>query len=171
MNPVPIPSQIAAENIHVRIEMMRHHFNERERLLVDWLLVMRIRFGQGAVRVARLDDLAQLLGTHRGHIHEVIAALHRAAVITVRSVAGGALYSVNTDTRSWKKEVRATRHDIETALETIKELNTDGDTKFFTHSAADRWALPTAAAVPAAGPVPPPPAHLNPDPEKLPELL
>jgi len=166
---------IVADNFHVRIETLRHHFNERERLFIDWLLAMRVRLGKSVIRVARLEDFGRLLGTHRGHVHEIIASLHRANVLEVRAVAGGMDYTLNTDSRAWKKEVRANRADIEGALGTIVESNGDA-AEFFAQGKGGKWSLlagprPGGAPVVAdLGTVPfPAPASLDPTP--LPELL
>ena len=144
MNP-DCPPNCGALSIALRWEFRRHHFSERERLVLDWMLDCSLVCGRGQMVAPTLDAIGQLAHISRGNTHTILEDLKAMRVITCDESSGVKRYAINSHSCEWKCRERLSKPALKIALAEIRAAN-GLDTEFFTR--ANTPSLPPPSAKP-----------------------
>lgn len=84
------PQRIHALDCQVRLDIRRHDFKERERLVLGVILDFSFALGRERAVIQKLDDIVELTGISRGNVHTCLKALESMGVLSIE----GSVYRV-----------------------------------------------------------------------------
>jgi hypothetical protein len=127
------PLDYGRMSLSLRWEFRRHHFSERERLVLDWMLDFSLVCGHDEMLAPTLDSIGELAHISRGNVHTILEDLKGMGVITSAESSGLTRYRINPDSRGWKCRERLKLPALKVALANIRASN-GLDTSFFTRA-------------------------------------
>lgn len=106
----------------VRMDLRRHDFKERERLLVETVLDFSLARGRAHAVIPRLDDFAGLTGISRGNVSDCLEALTAMGVVAI----DGQTYRVlpQSAIHVWRVRPRVNLEHAATLQAELEALNT-----------------------------------------------
>jgi hypothetical protein len=127
------PEEFARVSVALRWEFRRHHFSERERLILDWMLDCSLVCGHDEMLAPTLDSIGELAHISRGNVHTILEDLKGMHVITTTESGGITRYRITADRTQWKCRERLAQPALKIALANIRASN-GLDTDFFTRA-------------------------------------
>jgi hypothetical protein len=117
-------------SLSLRWEFRRHHFSERERLVLDWMLDCSLVCGHDEMLAQTLDSIGELAHISRGNVHTILEDLKGMGVIASAEADGVTRYRINTRSHEWKCRERLKMASLKVAMANIRATN-GLDTNFF----------------------------------------
>ena len=112
-----------AQAVALRVEFRRRHFNEREHLLLGWILDFSLMCGREDMTAPTLESLGQLAHMSKGNVCTCVKALELMRVLTVTREGDVSRYRLNPDTEQWSCRPRLSRDELRFALANLREAN------------------------------------------------
>jgi phage replication O-like protein O len=109
--------------VRMERELRRHHLSEREHLVSDALNMVSLGFGLEPVKIPKLETISEITGLPRQHVQTAVKSLTEMRIISMRTVEGGVIYTLNQNSDTWKAKPRVALATIQRGMDLIRELN------------------------------------------------